>query len=224
MQGYVCYVDRFCGTLAGLPGRLDYLAELGTTYLHLMPLLRAAAGGERRRVRGRRLPRGRPPAGHDGRPRGRRRRAARARHEPVHRPGAQPHRARARWAQGWLAGEPGVRGLLHGVPRPDDARRLRRDDPRGLPRPGARARSAGCPRPAAAPAAGSGRRSGPTSGTSTTPTPRSLAAMLGEITWLANRGIDVFRHGRRPVHVEAAGHRPARTSPRGTCCCSCCTR
>src|SRR3954453_6850415 len=44
MQGYVCYVDRFCGTLAELPGRLDYLAELGTTYLHLMPLLRPREG------------------------------------------------------------------------------------------------------------------------------------------------------------------------------------
>jgi amylosucrase len=44
MQGYVCYVDRFCGTLAELPATLDYLAELGTTYLHLMPLLRPRAG------------------------------------------------------------------------------------------------------------------------------------------------------------------------------------
>ena len=44
MQGYVCYVDRFCGTLAELPGRLDYLAELGTTYLHLMPLLQPRPG------------------------------------------------------------------------------------------------------------------------------------------------------------------------------------
>jgi amylosucrase len=42
--GYVAYVDRFCGTLAGLPARLDYLAELGVTYLHLMPLLRPREG------------------------------------------------------------------------------------------------------------------------------------------------------------------------------------
>ncbi len=42
--GYVCYVDRFSGTLAKLPGRLDYLAELGVTYLHLMPLLKPRAG------------------------------------------------------------------------------------------------------------------------------------------------------------------------------------
>jgi amylosucrase len=44
VQGYVCYVDRFCGTLAELPGRLDYLGELGVTYLHLMPLLRPRDG------------------------------------------------------------------------------------------------------------------------------------------------------------------------------------
>lgn len=44
MQGYVCYTDRFCGTLSGLPERLDYLAELGVTYLHLMPLLRPRPG------------------------------------------------------------------------------------------------------------------------------------------------------------------------------------
>ena len=40
MIGYVCYVDRFCGTLPALADRLDYLDELGITYLHLMPLLR----------------------------------------------------------------------------------------------------------------------------------------------------------------------------------------
>src|ERR671926_1944594 len=39
--GYVCYVDRFAGTLAGVRERLSYLRELGVTYLHLMPLLRA---------------------------------------------------------------------------------------------------------------------------------------------------------------------------------------
>ena len=42
--GYVCYVDRFAGTLDGLRSRLDYLASLGVTYLHLMPVLAARAG------------------------------------------------------------------------------------------------------------------------------------------------------------------------------------
>src|SRR5690348_5687705 len=42
--GYVCYVDRFTGTLAQMTGALDYLAELGVTYLHLMPLLKPRDG------------------------------------------------------------------------------------------------------------------------------------------------------------------------------------
>jgi amylosucrase len=39
--GYVTYVDRFAGTLEGVRERLPYLRELGISYLHLMPLLRA---------------------------------------------------------------------------------------------------------------------------------------------------------------------------------------
>jgi amylosucrase len=39
--GYVCYVDRFAGTLPGVRDRLPYLRELGVNYLHLMPLLAA---------------------------------------------------------------------------------------------------------------------------------------------------------------------------------------
>jgi amylosucrase len=44
MIGYVCYVDRFAETLPGLRSRLDYLAELGITYLHLMPVLAPRPG------------------------------------------------------------------------------------------------------------------------------------------------------------------------------------
>ncbi len=39
MLGYAAYTERFAGDLAGVRGRIDYLAELGVTYLHLMPLL-----------------------------------------------------------------------------------------------------------------------------------------------------------------------------------------
>ena len=39
MLGYVCYADRFAGDLRGVRDRIDYLRELGVTYLHLMPLL-----------------------------------------------------------------------------------------------------------------------------------------------------------------------------------------
>ncbi len=42
--GYVAYADRFAKTLAGVRDRLDYLTELGVTYLHLMPLLQAREG------------------------------------------------------------------------------------------------------------------------------------------------------------------------------------
>jgi amylosucrase len=44
MIGYVCYVDRFAGSLRGVRQHLDYLTELGVTYLHLMPLLRPRDG------------------------------------------------------------------------------------------------------------------------------------------------------------------------------------
>src|SRR5215208_6984696 len=39
--GYVAYADRFAGTLQGVRERLPYLRELGVSYLHLMPLLKA---------------------------------------------------------------------------------------------------------------------------------------------------------------------------------------
>jgi amylosucrase len=44
MIGYVCYADRFAGSLQGVRQHLDYLVELGVTYLHLMPLLRPRDG------------------------------------------------------------------------------------------------------------------------------------------------------------------------------------
>jgi len=44
MVGAVCYVDLFAGNLCGLAGKIDYLRELGITYLHLMPLFRSPEG------------------------------------------------------------------------------------------------------------------------------------------------------------------------------------
>lgn len=44
MVGYACYADRFAGTIEGVGTRLDYLNELGVTYLHLLPLLRPREG------------------------------------------------------------------------------------------------------------------------------------------------------------------------------------
>jgi len=42
--GYVCYPDRFAATLAGVGHKVDYLNDLGITYLHLMPLLKPRNG------------------------------------------------------------------------------------------------------------------------------------------------------------------------------------
>jgi amylosucrase len=44
MVGYVFYVERFAGDLPGVMDHLDYLAELGVTYVHLMYVLRPREG------------------------------------------------------------------------------------------------------------------------------------------------------------------------------------
>ena len=44
MIGYVCYADRFAGSLDGVAEKIPYLRELGVTYLHLMPLLKPRPG------------------------------------------------------------------------------------------------------------------------------------------------------------------------------------
>jgi len=44
MAGYVFYIDRFNGSLQGVLDKLDYLADLGITYVHLMPCLKPRPG------------------------------------------------------------------------------------------------------------------------------------------------------------------------------------
>ncbi len=44
MAGYVFYIDRFAGTLKEVPGRLDYLTDLGISYVHFMPCLKPRPG------------------------------------------------------------------------------------------------------------------------------------------------------------------------------------
>ena len=41
MVGAVCYVDLFAGTLSRLKDKIPYFQDLGITYLHLMPLFKA---------------------------------------------------------------------------------------------------------------------------------------------------------------------------------------
>jgi amylosucrase len=44
MLGGVCYVDLFAGNLTGIRDKIPYFRELGLTYLHLMPLFACPAG------------------------------------------------------------------------------------------------------------------------------------------------------------------------------------
>lgn len=44
MAGYVFYVDRFNGDLNGVLDKLDYLQDLGVTYVHFMPCLKPRPG------------------------------------------------------------------------------------------------------------------------------------------------------------------------------------
>jgi len=44
MVGYVCYPQFFAGRLSDVRDRIDYLQELGITYLHLMSVLKPRPG------------------------------------------------------------------------------------------------------------------------------------------------------------------------------------
>jgi amylosucrase len=44
LVGYCAYVDKFAGTLQGVSARVPYLQELGVSYLHLLPFLKAGQG------------------------------------------------------------------------------------------------------------------------------------------------------------------------------------
>lgn len=44
MIGYAFYIDRFAGDLKSVPDRLDYLQDLGVTYVHFMPCLKPRPG------------------------------------------------------------------------------------------------------------------------------------------------------------------------------------
>jgi amylosucrase/maltose alpha-D-glucosyltransferase/alpha-amylase len=46
MFGAMCYVDLFAGNLEGIRKHIPYFAELGITYLHLMPLFKPPQGDD----------------------------------------------------------------------------------------------------------------------------------------------------------------------------------
>ena len=204
MQGYVCYVDRFCGTLARLPDHLDYLAELGTTYLHLMPLLRPREGEndggyavqDYRAVD----PRLGTMADLEG--------VARALHERdmslcvdlVLNHTAREHA----WAQGWLAGDPAYAGFYTAFPDREMPDAYDATIPEVFPD---RAPGSFSWVPEACGGAGGWvwTTFWPYQWDLDYRNPAVTLAMLGEITWLANRGIDVFRMDAVPFMWKRLG-------------------
>jgi hypothetical protein len=91
MIGYVFYPRLFAGTLQDLRARLDYLQEMDISLpAHHVPA-RAAARQERRRLRHQGLSPRQPGAGQQRRPGCLDRRAARARHVALRRPGPESH-------------------------------------------------------------------------------------------------------------------------------------
>ena len=205
--GYVTYVDRFAGTLAGVRAKLPYLRELGVTYLHLMPLLHAR------------------PAPNDGGYAVRRLRRGRARRWGRWTTCARwpTTCARRAWRCAWTSCSttPRPSTVDGAIPTstatfPDrvGARRVRAHAARGLP--GHRARAA---------SRGRGARPLGLDDVQRLPVGPRLhepGRLRGDGLGDAGAGRGGRRRaaaGRRAVPVEAAGHATARTSPRSTSCC-----
>jgi amylosucrase len=204
VQGYVCYVDRFCGTLARLPEHLDHLEELGTTYLHLMPLLRPREGendggyavADYRAVD----PRLGTMADLET--------AAAALHawdmslciDLVLNHTAREHP----WAQGWLAGDPAYAGFYTAFPDRTLPDAYDATIPEVFPD---RAPGSFSWVPEACDGAGGWvwTTFWPYQWDLDYTNPEVTLAMLGEITWLANRGVDVFRMDAVPFMWKRMG-------------------
>ena len=204
VQGYVCYVDRFCGTLDRLPGHLDYLAELGTTYLHLMPLLLPREGendggyavADYRRVD----PRLGTMADLED--------VAAALHErdmSLCIDLVLNHTAREHpWAQGWLAGDPAYAGFYTAFPDRTMPDAYDATIPEVFPD---RAPGSFSWVPEANGGAGGWvwTTFWPYQWDLDYTNPAVTMAMLGEIVWLANRGVDVFRMDAVPFMWKRLG-------------------
>jgi amylosucrase len=204
MQGYVCYVDRFCGSLDPLPDRLDHLAELGTTYLHLMPLLEPRPGEN------------------DGGYAVQDYRAVDPRlgtmadlervAEALHRRDMSlcidlvlNHTAREHpWAQGWLSGDPAFAGFYTAFPDRTMPDAYEATIPEVFPD---RAPGSFSWVPEADDGAGGWvwTTFWPYQWDLDYTNPAVTLAMLGEITWLANRGVDVFRMDAVPFMWKRLG-------------------
>jgi amylosucrase len=204
VQGYVCYVDRFCGTLAELPGRLDYLGELGITYLHLMPLLRPRDGendggyavADYRSVD----PRLGTMADLE--------QVATALHErnmSLCVDLVLNHTAREHpWARGWLAGDPAFENFYTAFPDRTLPDAYDATIPEVFPD---RAPGSFTWVPEACGGAGGWvwTTFWPYQWDLDYTNPAVAMAMLGELTWLANRGVDVFRMDAVPFVWKRLG-------------------
>ncbi|MGY1732918.1 alpha-amylase family protein [Geodermatophilus sp. SYSU D01045] len=204
VQGYVCYVDRFCGTLAELPGRLGHLAELGTTYLHLMPLLEPREGendggyavADYRAVD----PRLGTMADLEA--------VASALHEremALCIDLVLNHTAREHpWAQGWLAGDPAYAGFYTAFPDRQLPDAYDATIPEVFPD---RAPGSFSWVPEALGGAGGWvwTTFWPYQWDLDYTNPEVTLAMAGEIAWLANRGVDVFRMDAVPFMWKRLG-------------------
>ncbi|WP_448609554.1 alpha-amylase family protein [Geodermatophilus sp. URMC 60] len=204
VQGYVCYVDRFCGTLDRLPEHLDHLADLGTTYLHLMPLLKPRPGEN------------------DGGYAVMDYRAVDPRlgtmadleevATALHGRGMAlcidlvlNHTAREHpWAQGWLAGDPAYAGFYTAFPDRTVPDAYDATIPEVFPD---RAPGSFSWVPEACRGAGGWvwTTFWPYQWDLDYANPEVTLAMLGEITWLANRGVDVFRMDAVPFMWKRLG-------------------
>ncbi|WP_245821360.1 alpha-amylase family protein [Geodermatophilus pulveris] len=204
VQGYVCYVDRFCGTLDRLPGRLDHLAGLGTTYLHLMPLLRPRPGENDGGY-----------AVMDYRavdPRLGTMADLEAVAGALHGRGMAlcidlvlNHTAREHpWAQAWLAGDPAFAGYYTAFPDRTLPDAYDATIPPVFPD---RAPGSFSWVPEACGGAGGWvwTTFWPYQWDLDYTNPEVTLAMLGEITWLANRGVDVFRMDAVPFMWKRLG-------------------
>jgi amylosucrase len=204
MQGYVCYVDRFCGTLAELPAKLDYLAELGTTYLHLMPLLQPRPGEndggyavmDYRAVD----PRLGTMDDLEDVARALRDRGMSLCIDLVLNHTAREHR----WAQGWLAGDPEYAGFYTAFPDRTMPDAYDSTIPEVFPdrAPGS---FTWVPEACGGEGGWVWTTFWPYQWDLDYTNPAVPLAMLGEITWLANRGVDVFRMDAVPFMWKRLG-------------------
>ncbi len=218
--GYAAYADRYAGTLRGVEEHVDHLVDLGVTYLHLMPLLQ---------------PR---PAPNDGgyAVQDYRRRARRPRHDGRTSPLSRTRSASAasRSASTWCSttsprSTPGPRppgGATSGSATTSTCTPTAR-----CPTPTSGSLPGGLPRLRAGQlhlgrrrwAAGSGRPSTTTSGTSTGPTPTSSASSpRSSSTWPMPGSR--CSGSTRSRSCGSGSARTARTSRRSTISPRCCAR